>query len=147
MSAIDVAKAIMTALQAQDKAASAALMTDDFSFSGPVPVPLNKQQYLGLQWALFAAIPNWNTNASNYAEQGDKVTLTVQITGTQTGTLENVIPGVPPIPPTGKSIQLPQEGITLTVRGDKVANFAVATVPGSGVPGIFAQIGHPLPPM
>ncbi|MBF6590628.1 MAG: nuclear transport factor 2 family protein [Ktedonobacterales bacterium] len=147
MSATDVAKATMNALQAHDMAAASALMTDDFTFSGAVPVPLNKQQYLGVQWALFAAIPNWNFNASNYEEQGDKVILTVQITGTQTGTLENVIPGVPPIPPTGKSFQLPQEHVTLTVRGDKIANESVESVPNGGAPGIFAQLGHPLPPM
>src|SRR6266566_227099 len=74
-------------------------------------------------------------------EHGDTVTAAVQITGTHTRKLVVPMPGMPLIPPTGKKIALPEEHMTFTFKGDKIASLASDNVPGGGVLGVLAQIG------
>jgi predicted ester cyclase len=141
MGNIDTVKAGQAAWCASDWDALAALLTDDFVFSGPVPQPLNKEAFLGLAKALLTAIPDWDFHAHDFREEGDKVYLTDGVTGTHTGTLA-VIPGVPPVAATGKSIKLSEGHQTYTFRGNLVSNFEVQT--SGGVPEIYAQVGAPL---
>jgi predicted ester cyclase len=145
MSAIDTVQAAIPALESGDPLTIASLLTEDFTFSGPVPQPLGKAEFLRLAQTLKAAIPDWAFHASDFQAAGDQVQFTVQITGTHTGTLA-AIPGVPPVPPTGKSIQLPAERQRVTVRGQQISRYDVEPTPGGGVPGIYAQVGAPLPP-
>jgi predicted ester cyclase len=141
MSNIDTVKAGQAAWCASNWDALAASLTDDFVFSGPVPQPLNKEAFLGLAKALLTAIPDWDFHARDFREEGDKVYLTDEITGTHTGTLA-VVPGVPPVAATGKSIKLSEGHQTYTFRGNLVSNFEVQT--SGGVPEIYAQVGAPL---
>lgn len=145
MASADEVRALLDAFATGNATQLGSSLADDFTFSGPVPVPLNKQQFIGLSQAIAAGVPNWSFNISDIQIQGDSAVVTVAVSGDQTGTLENVIPGVPPIPPTGKHFQLPTEHITTTFRGQQVASVRVDPVPGGGIPGMYAQIGHPLP--
>jgi hypothetical protein len=58
----------------------------------------------------------------------------LRITGTHTAVL--ALPGMPSIPPTGKSF-MTVDRVTATLRGDQVA--AITVEPGS--PGIMQQLG------
>ncbi len=143
MDAETVVREALAVAESGDMSNAGQYMTDDFKFSGPVPEPVGKAEFLGLQGGLIRAIPDWRFNAKNFKVQGNTVTFNVQITGTQTGTLDTHIPGMPAVPPTDKRISLPQETITVTMRGDKIATFDVTPVPGGGVMGILQQIGVP----
>jgi SnoaL-like protein len=145
MSNADTALSLLNAWAAGD-ASIRDQLTDDFTFSGPVPVPLNRDQFAGLSQAIHRGAPDWNFNAGQPQENGATIVIPVQITGTNTGELADVIPGVPPVAPTGKSFSLPTEHISITFRDDKVSHVSVDTLPGGGIPGMYAQIGHPLPP-
>jgi predicted ester cyclase len=136
---------VLAAIESGDMAKAGNYLTGDFTFSGPVPQPIGKAEYLGLQGALIKAIPNWKFNAKNIKVQGNTVTATLQITGTHTQTLAAIMPGMSPVPATGKKITLPQEPLTVTMRGDKMASLEAGHVPGGGVPGLLAQIGVQLP--
>jgi hypothetical protein len=145
MDAQKLVRDTFTAMEAGDMAKAGGYLTDDFMFSGPVPQPIGKADFLGLQGALVKAIPDWKFNSSNFKVQGDTLKGTVQITGTHTETLAPIMPGMPPVPATGKRVTLPQEPFTVTIRGDKLASFEAAQVAGGGVPGLLAQIGVALP--
>ncbi len=140
-----VVQAVFAAIEAGDMARVESYMTDDFAFSGPVPQPIGKTEFLALQGALVAAMPDWKFNAKNFKVQGSKVTGTVQITATHTATLSPIMPGMSPVPATGKKVALPEEPVNITVRNDKVASLEAAQVPGGGVPSILAQIGIQMP--
>jgi predicted ester cyclase len=142
MSNIDAVKAQQAAWRAGDWDAVAAMLTDDFVFSGPVPQPLNKAAFIGLGKAILAAIPDWDFHMHDFREEGDTVYATDAITGTHTGTLA-VIPGVPPIAATGKSIKLTESQQIYTFRGNLVSHFEVQA-PGGGVAEVYAQVGAPL---
>ncbi len=143
MSNTDVVKAGLAAWSGSDWAALSSLVTDDFVFSGATPQPVDKTAFLGLGHALLAAFPDWSFNASDFREEGDNVYLTVRITGTHSGTLA-AIPGAPPVPATGKHVELPAEQHVYTVRGGQASRLAITIPPNGGVAGLYAQVGAPL---
>jgi predicted ester cyclase len=147
MSKVDTVKAFSEALEARDFNKAASYLADDFVFAGPVPQPIGKQEFLAVQSAFEEAFQDWSFNSHDEVEQGDKVEAAVQITGTHTHALVLPMPGMPPIPATGKKVSLPVEHLTFTFKGDKIANLTSDNTPGGGVPGVLTQIGVPLPPM
>ena len=148
MSGTDVVKEGMAAWSAGDATKLAALLTDDFTFAGAGPTPLNKEQFLALSRATHSAMPDWAFNARDWQENGDVVTVTVQITGTHTGTMPPIMPGFPAVPPTGKKVQLAEEHHTYTVRSGQAASAKTdAGATGGGLIAFYQQVGAQLPPM
>ena len=82
MSSIDVTKAFMDAVENGDIDAAAALLADDFVFSGPVPEPIGKEMFVGMTRINAVAFPDWkyNYDESTFAVNGDVVTASVAIT-------------------------------------------------------------------
>lgn len=147
MSKVETVKTFSEALEARDFDKAAAYLTDDFVFAGPVPQPIGKREFIAVQSAFENAFPDWSFNSHDEVEQGDQVTAAVQITGTHTRDLVLPMPGMPSIPATGKRVSLPEEHLTFTFKGDKIASLTSDNTPGGGVPGVLAQLGVPLPPM
>jgi predicted ester cyclase len=145
MSNIDLVKATLAAFEAGDTAKAASMLADDMVFAGPVPQPIPKSEYVGLQSALIAAIPNWKFNLSDLKEDGDKVMGKVHISGTHTQPLTLPALGIQALPPSGKHIQLPHEPITVTIKNGKATRIEAKVAPGGGVPGLLAQLGVNIP--
>jgi predicted ester cyclase len=141
MSATDVVRTVLAALEAGDMKKADSLIADDMVFAGPMPQAIGKREFLGLQGALRAAIPDWKFNASEYKEQGDQVMAKVHINGSNTAPLSLPALGIQSLPPTGKHVQLPYEPITVTVKNGKVTRLEAGHVEGGGVPGLLAQLG------
>jgi hypothetical protein len=141
MSALDIVKAGLAAIEAGDFKKLDSMVADDMVFAGPVPEPLGKREFIGVQSAMHTAKPDWKFNPSDFKENGDVVTVNFQITGTQTGELSLPMPGLPKLPPSGKKVSLPKEQSTFTVKNGKLARLDVASTPGGGVTGILAQLG------
>jgi predicted ester cyclase len=113
--------------------------TDDFTFSGPVPEPVDLNGFINVMTALTSGFPDWKFNLRDVKETGGNVTCSVQITGTHTKELK--VMDLPLVPPTGKKINIPKEPMTLFFRGDKISECRVQKVPGGGVLGAYKQVG------
>lgn len=144
MGAVEVASKVWQLIEAKDTAAAAELLSDNFTFSGPTPEPISGSMWLGLHDKLNAAFPDWKFNVEVH-QHGDMVHCTAQITGTQTGDLDLSPLGLPVVPATGKSIQLPREDLMVAVEGDKITSISGEPVPGGGVMGILSQLGVEMP--
>ena len=147
MNAINVVKAGLAASESGQTSKFSDSLTDDMVFAGPVPQPVGKHEFVGLMTAMVAAIPDWKFNATDFKENGNQVTMTFQITGTQTGELNLPMPGFQKLPPTGKHVSLPKEPTTVTVKDGKISRLEATVVPGGGVAGVLAQLGVPRPQM
>ena len=147
MTKTETIKAFSAALEAREFERAASCLADDFIFSGPVPQPIGKQEFIAIQSAFENAFEDWSFNSHDEVEQGDKVVAAVQITGTHTRDLILPMPGMPTIPATNKKVSLPEEHLEFTFKGDKIASLTSDNVPGGGVPGVLQQIGVPLPTM
>ena len=145
MSTIDVVKAGFAAAESKDWKKFEGYVADGFVFSGATPQPVGKKEFVGLQMALQEAMPDWSFNASGFKENGDKVTVVMQITGTQTKDLTLPMPGFPKIPASNKKVSLPNQPGTFTVNGDKLVSLDIKDVPGGGLTGILGQLGVKMP--
>ncbi len=145
MTALEMATKLLRAIEASDTNAAAKLLSADFTFSGPVPQPINGTQWLGMQQSLSKAFPDWKFNEANLREEGGKVRGAVQITGTHKGELDLSALGLPNVPATGKTIKLPREEVTLTVSNGAFTSLSTAATPGAGVMGILSQLGVKVP--
>lgn len=88
MNNIDKAKTLFEALARGDEEVCSSYMADDFMVVGPTPQPLGKHEFIEVHKMLADAIPDFSFNTGDAREDGDKVTLTIQITGTHTGVLD-----------------------------------------------------------
>jgi len=145
MSNTDLVKTVLAAFESGDTKKAEGMLADDMVFAGPVPQPIGKREFVGLQTALVAAIPDWKFNPSDFKEQGDKVMLKVHINGTHTKPLTLPPMGIQSLPATGKHVQLPYEPLTITVKDGKATRIEAEHVEGGGVPGVLAQLGINLP--
>ena len=145
MSALEMANKLLQALEAKDTTTAAKLISDDFTFSGPVPKPISGPEWLAMQQSLGKAFPDWNFHVADLREDGDKVRGTIQITGTHKGDLDLSPLGMPKVPATGKAVKLPRGEITLTVSNGKFTSLSSPAPDGGGVMGILSQIGVKVP--
>jgi SnoaL-like domain len=144
MSATDIVKAGLAAIEAGDFKKLDGMVADDYVFAGPVPEPLGKREFMGLQSALLTAMPDWKFNAADFKENGDVVTVTLKVTGTQTGELKLPMPGIPILPASGKQVSLPGETSTFTIKNGKLARLDITPTVGAGLLGILSQLGVPM---
>jgi ketosteroid isomerase-like protein len=145
MSAVEIVKEGIAALDAGDMTKLADMLAEDMVFAGPTPQPVGKREYVGLQSALKAAMPDWMLNATDLKEDGDQVTAELAITGTHTAELKLPMPGMPAVPATGKKVTLPKQKATFTVKDGKISRREVEVQPGGGVSGVLAQLGVEMP--
>jgi hypothetical protein len=145
MSNTDLVKSVLAAFESGDAKKAGSVLSDDMVFAGPVPQPIGRQEFVGLQGALVAALPDWKFNAGEYKEQGDKVTVKVHISGTHTKPLSLPAMGIQSLPATGKHVQLPYEVLAVTVKNGKATRIEAEHVEGGGVPGLLAQLGVKMP--
>lgn len=141
MGRVETAKAVVTAIEAQEWSKATSYLTEDFTFSGAVPQPISAEQWMGVHRALAAAFSHFNLHFQEAREESGKVVGTVQLTGDHTGELRLPIPGISVVPATGKQISLPAERVTISFRGEQIVNYEVESSPESGIPGILQQIG------
>lgn len=141
MDAEAITCAYLAAVEAKDWEAVRDLLAEDFQFSGPVPEPMNREQFIGLSRTLSLAFPDWSHNLEKVEVEGDTAVTTHQITGTHQGDLDLSGMGIPTVPPTARAFRMPVEHARVTVKEGKITRMHVDVSPGGGLKGVLAQIG------
>ena len=144
---LQTALAAIAAWEAHDLNAAARLLADDFQLTGPAPVALGKQEYLGFQAIHNEGFADWQFNPTALQADGDTARMTFQITATHTGAYDVSKLGVPipPIAATGKHRAWPVEHMTMTVRNGRITHLEVSNKPGGGVVGTLEWLGVRVP--
>ena len=145
MNAVETMQTVIAAMEATDWARARTSVADDFTFGGAVPQPIGPDAWLAIHQAFAAAMPDFSFNARGFHDENGNAVGQLQLTGTQINELILPVPGIAPIPPTGRRVSLPVETITATQRGDKLVSIIVAEVAGGGLPGLLAQLGVAIP--
>jgi hypothetical protein len=124
-----------------------AMSTADAMASGGVlPQPIPMMEALKVMGGLTTAFPDLKFDIQQVTVNGDAATVNATWSGTNTGALSLPIPGMAPIPATGKKVSV-KDVYVVTVKGDKVSHFAVESPADGGIPGALAQIGVKMPGM
>lgn len=138
---------LLDAIQKGDFKMAKSLLSPDFKFSGPVPEPINGDNWLGMSTNLKKAFPDLDYHFHVTGADGDVVKITAQLKGTHTNDLDVSAMNMGVIPATKKSFANPLEHGKLTVKGDKVTSWAVEPISGGGLMGILGQLGVRVPTM
>jgi predicted ester cyclase len=143
MSVEQVAREIMTAMKDLKKV-EGMLTADAMSSGGALPQPMPAVEAFKVTAGLNAAFPDLKIEVQQVLVNGNQATVKVILSGTQTGTLDLSLPGMPAIPPTGKKVSV-RDAYVVTVQGDKVSHFHVDSPADGGIPAILAQLGVKMP--
>ena len=151
VTATEIVTAFMEALEFKKFDKAAAYLSENFQFSGPAPLSLNKDKFISYWSALATGMPNLSYHFHDPREvierlgEGKRVRATIQIIGTHTNDFQILLLGFPPIPATNKSVLLPEEHWEYAVKGNTIAFIRVEQVSGGGIGGILQQLGVDIP--
>jgi hypothetical protein len=140
MSNSEIVKALRVMFDTGDLQHWAEYFSDDFLWVGSFPKPLNKKNTLLLLSALKAGIPDLSLNFHFVAEVGENIVRgTIEPTGTHTAPI--VLPGVAPLPPTGKSFAATRQLIEYTVVNENITRFEISEAEGGELFTILGFLG------
>ncbi len=145
MSVEQVARDFVINMFDPDKA-KGAVTGDAVASGGVLPQPMPMMEALPVASELKAAIPDLKIDIQQVMVNGNQATVNVLWGGTQTGRLNLPVPGMAPIPPTGKEVHV-KDAFVVTVQGDKVSHLHVESPADGGIPAALAQLGVPMPRM
>src|SRR5258708_6184927 len=129
----EIVNEVISALERKNWETLESRLADDFTYSGALPKPIQKRDFVGVQRALHSGMPDLKFNLHQVAAKGDKIICKVKLEGTHSATLPPPMEGYKPIPSTGKKVTLPEEELEFTFSGEKISNLYVKPVPHGGV--------------
>ncbi len=145
MDAKETVQTLMEAVQSGDYKKARSLLSDDFMFSGPVPEPINGEQWLGMSASMKAAFPDLDYHFQVEGAEGEVVKTSSQLSGTHTGDFDLTSMGMDVIPATGKSFSMVKDSAEGEVREGKVVAYRIEPTEGAGLMAILKQLGIPVP--
>ena len=119
---------------------------DAMASGGVLPQAIPLIEAIKVSSSLALAFPDIKFDVQKVTVKGNDATVDAIWSGTQSGTFNLPIPGMAPIPPTGKKVSV-KDSYVITVRGDKVSHINVVSPADGGIPAALAQIGIKLPAM
>ena len=145
MSVEQVARDFISNMASAEKV-KAMLTADAMASGGVLPKPMPAMEAFGMIGGLNAGFPDLKFEVQQVTVNGNQATVKAKVSGTNTGTLSLPMPGMPPIPPTGKKVSVSDEYV-VTVQGDKVSHMQVQSPADGGIPAMLAQMGVKMPGM
>ncbi len=135
-----IVKAAMLALESDDPKTAAPYFTEDFQWFGTFPHPLDKQRFFLLIGAVKKGFPDYTLNVKCCEDLPNGVCrATMDPVATHRGVF--ALPGLNPIPPTGKSVALERHVMHFTLVGGKISKIKIESPSGGGVQGLLEALG------
>ncbi len=141
MCVAEIAQAFYVSMESELTEDFATYLDDEFTANGFGPQPILSAQFVGMMAQLRVAFPDWSFNVSQIEEDGNVARVMLAPSGTHKESLELSPMGLPAIPATGKSFQLPVMQHDVTIIDERVVNLTAHVPPGGGLPGILQQLG------
>ena len=145
MSVEQIARDFISNMASAEKV-KAMLAPDAMASGGVLPKAMPAMEAFGMIGGLNAGFPDLKFEVQQVTVNGNQATVKAKVSGTNTGTMTLPMPGMGPIPPTGKKMSVPDAYI-VTVQGDKVSHMQVDSPADGGIPAMLAQLGVKTPGM
>ena len=135
----------ISGLVSHDVARITPTISDDLLFISATRV-LGKVQFLEMLNALYSGFPDWTHEYDEIEDRGqDNYAIKWRQGGTHSGTW--AMPGMEPIAPTGKRVQIPPHYFFYRVADEQLVLIFPEPVVGGAPRGILEQIGVDVPPL
>jgi predicted ester cyclase len=145
MSVEQVARDLVSNMNNAEKM-KAMVTADAMASGGVLPQPIPVMEATKVMAGLSTAFPDLKFEVQQVTVNGNQATVRAQWSGTNTGPLSLPMPGMQPIPPTGKKVSV-KDTYVVTVQGEKVSHMKVESPADGGIPGALAQMGVKMPGM
>ncbi len=93
--------------------------------------------------SIYAGFPNWHYDYDGPEFRDDVIAVKFRQGGSHTGIF--ALPGLTPIPPTGKVIKIPEHFFFYKLRDNHIIEIRPEPVPGCAPRGILEQLGVTTP--
>jgi predicted ester cyclase len=140
MNTEELVRAAIGAIEQHDMARLSSYMSDD---AGVLDAKLSnlalpKAAFLAQIDAILQAFPDWKYNILALSTKDDQVAVDVRLTATHNKTLN--LPGMPPVPATGRQVSVPDRFV-FTIRDSKISMLTIDSPEGGGAAEMMRQIG------
>lgn len=147
MDAKETVQALMDSVQKGDFEKAKSLLSDDFTFSGPVPEPINADAWMGMSMSLKNAFPDLDYQFNIESMDGNTANISSELKGTHSGDFDLTAMHMGVIPATNKSFAAAHEHGKVMVQDGKVTSWATEATEGAGLMAILGQLGVKPPEM
>ena len=124
----------LAAFNAHDEKKAYSNFADDLVVNNFMPQPIGLEEFKALNAANLAAFPDWHFDIKQIQTQGDKATVTVQVSGTQNGPIN--FPGMPSIPASGKKVSVRTNSSVLLQPTTSSIKWILIRLPAEALPGL-----------
>jgi hypothetical protein len=145
MEQVKIVESLFNAIEKNDFTAAESYLSSNFKVTGVGPEPLGAKEFLGVHRAFNTGMPDFKFNYKIGDVKGNIVETKVKLSGTHFKDMPAPIPGLQTITATNKTVRMPEERVTFTIKNNKVEKLHVESVPGGGLPGVLKQLGVELP--
>ena len=143
----EIVRNLMSHIQKGEFDKARTLLADDFKFSGPVPKPVNAEDWLAMGVSLRNAFPDLNYNFNIQNEKGEEVMATTQLSGTHRADFDLTSMDMGTIPATNKAFRTDTQNTKINVRDGKVVSWEGEPIEGAGLMAILKQLEVEIPEM
>jgi len=132
-------------LKAHDVKQIGFTLADSIQFVTPART-MGKDEILAFLAALYSGFPDWRyEHESPKRLKNGSYAVKWKQGGTHTGHIE--FPGYDGVPPTGKTVVIPEHSFFYKVINNELVEIRPDPIPGGAPRGIFEQIGVEIPPL
>jgi hypothetical protein len=150
MNAQQVVNDHLRAIENGDWERALSFIAETYTMTGIVPFPISlfvkirKSGALTMHQARRRALPDFKFNESYLEVADDHVKIQVNLTGTQTGTIDyrGILRGIPVIPPTNKAVKLNPEYFTYYVQNNMIYKIIGDIPKNAGVQGLVKAVSQ-----
>jgi|CZKP01.1.fsa_nt_gi hypothetical protein len=140
-----IVESFFNAIEKNDFTTAESYLSSNFKVTGVGPDPLGAKEFLGVHKAFNKGMPDFKFNYKIGNVKNNIVETKVKLTGTHFKEMPAPIPGLHNIPATNKTLRMPEEKVTFTIKDNKIEKLHLESVPGGGLPGVLKQLGVEIP--
>ena len=137
----ETVQALLDSVQKGDFEHAKTMLADDFQFSGPLPEPIDQEDWVGMNTRLQTAFPDLDYHFKVIGAEGDVVKATMQLSGTHSGSFDLRTMDMGVIPATNKNFSAKSEKARVTVKENKITAWFVEPTQGADLKSILDQLG------
>lgn len=143
--ALKVVKTFHTAHYSEGISHAAPLLSDDLTVCGFMPHPVTRKAFVFGLKLLLTAMPDARSTIETAHARGDVITLTYQVSGSDTKPLDLSAIRLPVVLPSNKVVAWPNAQWGYAVVDGKITEIRMVETSDSGMPGILKVFGITMP--
>jgi predicted ester cyclase len=136
----ETVQALMDSIQEGDFDNAKSMLADNFTFSGSMPEPINKEAWLEMSMGMKKAFPDLNYHFKVIGADGDVVKSTTQLSGTHSAVFDMTKMNMGTLPATNKTFSVKVQKTKVTVKDDKISAWVAEPNDGAGLEAILDQL-------